>query len=421
MAEHEHGGHGHGGHGHGGHGEQTSKQYFTQHREDEEMLRKRDVRLGEPELSGDRWWPHESWKWTDLYEEGAKLTSYERWLAERELKRREERKTMPAIIRSNELVFEETRAPGVRVAYVTSPHMGQGAPTHTVEIWHLKPGARTLKIRDYESVVHVLYGKKGHSTIYGDTYEWETHDSLHVPEGAWFQHFNDSDEGAYLMIGRDGPLMEQVYTMSVIYKGDSFSDLPDDFKPQHPFTKELVPVGYVEGIKWMSEMQMSHHHGRQALEADSRSHRKLLKGSEAVIQRSEHKGDWKVGLVDRFVGFNNRIMSMYVHQLPPSCHTETHKHGWATVFVLSGAGYSIVDGERYDWSAGDMINVPSGAWHQHFNTDPTVYSQHLLISPQAFRNSTHLTTGSVEESTEPLPPLADDGVVPTGRWWEGGH
>ena len=193
------------------------------------------------------------------------------------------------------------------------------------------------------------------------------------------------------------------------------------FKPQHPFTKELVPVGYVEGIKWMSEMQMSHHHGRQALEADSRSHRKLLKGSEAVIQRSEHKGDWKVGLVDRFVGFNNRIMSMYVHQLPPSCHTETHKHGWATVFVLSGAGYSIVDGERYDWSAGDMINVPSGAWHQHFNTDPTVYSQHLLISPQAFRNSTHLTTGSVEESTEPLPPLADDGVVPTGRWWEGGH
>jgi gentisate 1,2-dioxygenase len=401
------------------HQHEGAKQYFTQHKEDEEMLRKREARLGEPEMTGDRWWPHESWKWTDLYDEGAKLTSYERWLAQRELDRRKERQSMSSIIRAGELNFEETRAPGVRVAYVVAPHIGQGAPTHTVEIWHLKPGARTLRIRDYEAVVHVLYGR-GYSTIYEDRFDWDTHDSLHIPEGAWFQHVNNSDEGVYLMVGRDAPLMEQLYTMAVIYKGDSFSDLPDDFKPEHPFTKELVPVGYVEGIKWMSEVQMSHHHQRRHNESDSRTHRKLLKANEAVIQRSEHKGDWKVALVDQFIGFNNKIMAMYVHQLPPSCHTETHKHGWATVFVLTGHGYSIVDGERHDWSAGDMINVPAGAWHQHFNTDPSVFSQHLLISPQAFRNSSHLTNGSVEESTDQLPEVPDDGRAPSGRWWEGG-
>jgi quercetin dioxygenase-like cupin family protein len=395
------------------------KQYFTQHKEDEEMLRHREARLGEPVMTGDRWWPHESWKWTDLYEEGAKLTSYERWLAERELKRRENRQKMSSIIRPSDLVWEETRAPGVHVAYVVAPHMAQEAPSHTVEIWHLKPGAKTVRIRDYESVVHVLYGKKGHSTIYDERYDWETHDSVHVPEGAWFQHVNDSDEGAYLIIGRVTPLMEQMYTMSVIYKGDSFSDLPDDYKPEHPFTKERVAVGYVEGIKWMSELQMSHHHERHAHEKESRAHQKLLKGNEAVIQRSEHKGDWKVGLVDRFIGFDNKVMAMYVHQLPPSCHTETHKHGWATVFVLSGHGYSIVDGERHDWSAGDMINVPAGAWHQHFNTDPEQVSQHLLISPQGFRNALLLTTGSVEEATEALPAVPN-GKAPTGRWWEGG-
>ncbi len=401
------------------HQTEAAKQYFTQHKEDEEMLRHREARLGEPVMTGDRWWPHETWKWTDLHEEGVKLTSYERWLAERELKRRENRQKMSSIIRPSELVFEETRAPGVRVAYVVAPHMSQEAPSHTVEIWHLAPGAKTVRIRDYESVVHVLYGKKGHSTVYDERLDWETHDSVHVPEGAWFQHVNDSEEGAYLIIGRVTPLMEQMYTMAVIYKGDSFSDLPDDYKPEHPFTKERVPVGYVEGIKWMSEMQMSHHKERGHHEQESRTHRKLLKGSEAVIQRSEHKGDWKVGLVDRFVGFNNRVMAMYVHQMPPACHTETHKHGWATVFVLSGHGYSIVDGERHDWSAGDMINVPAGAWHQHFNTDPEVVSQHLLISPQAFRNAIHLTNGSVEEAAEPLPAV-QEAAAPTGRWWETG-
>jgi quercetin dioxygenase-like cupin family protein len=397
---------------------EQAKQYFTQHKEDEEMLRQREVRLGEPVMTGDRWWPHEAWKWTDLFEEGVKLTSYERWLAQRELKRRQNRETMSSVIRGGDLVWEATRAPGVSVAYVVAPHMAQEAPSHTVEIWHLQPGARTLKIRDYESVVHVLYGS-GYSTIYDERYDWSHHDSLHVPEGAWFQHVNDSAEGVYLIIGRVTPLMEQMYTMSVIYKGDSFSDLPDDYKPEHPFTKERVAVGYVEGIKWMSELQMSHHHERHDHEKESRAHRKLLKANETVIQRSEHKGDWKVGLVDRFVGFDNKVMAMYVHQLPPSCHTETHKHGWATVFVLSGHGYSIVDGERYDWSAGDMINVPAGAWHQHFNTDPELVSQHLLISPQGFRNALLLTTGSVEESVEALPPVAN-GKAPTGRWWLGG-
>jgi gentisate 1,2-dioxygenase len=72
--------------------------------------------------------------------------------------------------------------------------MNQEAPSHTVEIWHLAPGAKTIPIRDYESVVHVLYGA-GYSTIYEERHDWSHHDSIHVPEGAWFQHVNNSNEG----------------------------------------------------------------------------------------------------------------------------------------------------------------------------------------------------------------------------------
>jgi gentisate 1,2-dioxygenase len=70
--------------------------------------------------------------------------------------------------------------------------------------------------------------------------------------------------------------------------------------------------------------------------------------------------------------------------------------------VLSGHGYSIVDGRRHDWAAGDVINVPAGAWHQHFNTSETDVSQHLLISPDPLRLLIHPTGGSVqEEASEP--------------------
>jgi quercetin dioxygenase-like cupin family protein len=399
--------------------EQSARPRFGQHKEDAEMLRNRDLRPGEPELSGDRWWPHETWKYADLHEEGAYLTSYERWLAERELERRKHRATMPSIVRRESLSFEPTRAPGVFVAYIVAPHVDQEAPSHIVEMLHLRPGARTIPVRENESVMHVLSGR-GYSEIYGDRHDWEVHDSVHVPEGAWYQHVNDGTEPVNLIIGRVTPLMEQIYTMATVFKGDSFSDLPDDYQPEHPFTQKRVDVDYVEGVKWMSHMQLSHHKERDSHEDENRTTRKVMRAADAVIERSHHKGDWKVGLIDTYMGFSNKILGLYVHQLPPDCHTETHKHGWATIYVLTGHGYSIVDGDRHEWRAGDMINVPAGAWHQHFNTDPKTVSQHLLITPQPLRYRIHVTSGSVEERAADLSSTPSGDYVVKGDWWNQG-
>ncbi len=56
-------------------------------------------------------------------------------------------------------------------------------------------------------------------------------------------------------------------------------------------------------------------------------------------------------------------------------HTGKHKHsgGGVAIFVLEGKGYTIVDGERYDWQEGDLILLPGrvgGVEHQHFNLEP---------------------------------------------------
>jgi mannose-6-phosphate isomerase-like protein (cupin superfamily) len=38
------------------------------------------------------------------------------------------------------------------------------------------------------------------------------------------------------------------------------------------------------------------------------------------------------------------------------------------LYVLEGSGYSEIDGERYDWEAGDAVHVPPRmTLHEHFN------------------------------------------------------
>jgi quercetin dioxygenase-like cupin family protein len=50
-----------------------------------------------------------------------------------------------------------------------------------------------------------------------------------------------------------------------------------------------------------------------------------------------------------------------------------HRHqGGLVIYVITGKGYSVVDGERVDWQAGDLLLLPikpGGVEHQHFNRD----------------------------------------------------
>lgn len=54
-------------------------------------------------------------------------------------------------------------------------------------------------------------------------------------------------------------------------------------------------------------------------------------------------------------------------------HSGKHRHqGGLVIYIIEGEGYSVVDGERHDWEAGDLLLLPvkqGGVEHQHFNKD----------------------------------------------------
>lgn len=69
----------------------------------------------------------------------------------------------------------------------------------------------------------------------------------------------------------------------------------------------------------------------------------------------------------------SRTISMSIGDLDPGARTNEHRHDYETMmYILEGEGYSLIEGERHPWRAGDALYVPPWAWHQHVNTGTTL-------------------------------------------------
>jgi gentisate 1,2-dioxygenase len=63
-----------------------------------------------------------------------------------------------------------------------------------------------------------------------------------------------------------------------------------------------------------------------------------------------------------------RTMACGIQMIRPGIHTKAHRHSSSAVFqVFQGEGYSVINGQRFDWSEGDFFVIPSWAWHEYAN------------------------------------------------------
>jgi len=67
-------------------------------------------------------------------------------------------------------------------------------------------------------------------------------------------------------------------------------------------------------------------------------------------------------------GNPTRVLDAWVHELDPGVTQTIHRHSWdAMTFVVSGSGWTEVDGVRYDWKPWDALHLPAWAWHRSGN------------------------------------------------------
>jgi gentisate 1,2-dioxygenase len=68
-------------------------------------------------------------------------------------------------------------------------------------------------------------------------------------------------------------------------------------------------------------------------------------------------------------------MACYIQMIRPGVHTRAHRQTSSAVYhVVRGAGYTVIDGVRYEWREGDFFTVPPSARHEHANeqADPAI-------------------------------------------------
>ncbi len=72
-------------------------------------------------------------------------------------------------------------------------------------------------------------------------------------------------------------------------------------------------------------------------------------------------------------------LSCSVQMLRPRVHTQAHRHTTSAVYnVVAGEGWTVINGQRFDWKQGDFLVVPPWMWHEHANASQT--SEAILFS-----------------------------------------
>jgi len=112
-----------------------------------------------------------------------------------------------------------------------------------------------------------------------------------------------------------------------------------------------------------------------------RSLKRIERGLKGKLVIHSDDRSWELGPMGRMYRFiyeglfdDTALHDWWVFMQDIRKHSGSHKHpGGLIIYVLEGAGHTVVDGVRHDWKAGDLLLLPikpGGVEHQHFNKEP---------------------------------------------------
>ncbi len=107
--------------------------------------------------------------------------------------------------------YEGNGFEAVLIEYV-DPTTGQ-APyaTMTFFVQMLRPGEKTLPLRQNASLIYTVFEGAGHSIVDGQRFDWEPFDTFCVPGGNWCEHVNAAaGEDAILFVSSDEPVLKSM-------------------------------------------------------------------------------------------------------------------------------------------------------------------------------------------------------------------
>lgn len=75
----------------------------------------------------------------------------------------------------------------------------------------------------------------------------------------------------------------------------------------------------------------------------------------------------------------------FQQEIPPGSRSGRLRfQGGQVIMILEGRGYTVIDGVKHAWKAGDVLNLPlrsDGITVQHFNTDTDLTAKFVAAEP----------------------------------------
>ncbi len=279
-----------------------------------------------------------------------------------------------------------------RVLSLANPGL-LGQPFATSTLWgavqYLNAGEHAPAHRHTPGAIRfVLRGDGIHTTVNGDACDMHPGDLVLTPSWNWHDHNSSADEPVIWFDGLDIPT---VLALDAVF----FENYPDerlqDVEGEHNRSERLYGG---RGLLALGASEEAHRHSPLLV------YRRADIDTALTALLRECGGPMaSLEFVDPTSGRPVMpTMGCEMHRLVPGGRTRSfRKVGSSVVVVYRGAGASVIDGQRFEWNAGDMLAIPSWAVVEHEATEPTdlfaitdtpvlkalgLYRQEFVGSPQ---------------------------------------
>jgi gentisate 1,2-dioxygenase len=254
-----------------------------------------------------------------------------------------------------------------RVIYLQNPSLlkagkiGYATDTLYTGIQLLLPGEVAPSHRHSQSAIRfIIEGSGGaYTTVNGEKTYMERGDLILTPPWTWHDHGHEGSEPVFWMDGLDVGLVKTL-------TGSFFEPYHED---KYPLSgpPDQSTARYASGVRAISErrkhgypsplINYKWHHIRQALAGLSRFDPDPYDGF-AVDYINPTSG----GSADARLGTT-------MQKLSAGYHTQAHRHVHSAVYhVFEGTGYTVINGQKFEWETGDFFIIPPWSYHEHHNT-----------------------------------------------------
>jgi len=258
-----------------------------------------------------------------------------------------------------------SQSPLRNASYGTLVGPGGQCPSRVIDtrMIEIAPGARTSTHRHTHSAELFVLEGEGYTVVNDRKFTWSKWDAFCIPSNSWHYTVNTGSTPAKFVSISDAPLFD-------LFHLERMEDIGQE-EPRGPF----YPDTELQQIAKSLEGKPTGEYEATILAA-AENERRLATTTLVTHFKDQtlllnKKGTRSTFLVDITQGYHGTGLSMVMFQIAPGGWQSKHRHGGeAVLFCVEGKGYSVVDGERHDWAAGDATLVSKWSWHQHFNADP---------------------------------------------------